>query len=105
MKIIRSKFFKYIAVLLIFGIWITFFDDYNLIKQGEMRTQLKLLREELQETKDAISRCATEDQKIKDDMEFIEKVGRDNYYMKSEDEDVYIFLEEDENGKLVPFEK
>jgi hypothetical protein len=34
----------------------------------------------------------------------METVGRDNYYMKSDDEDLFIFLKEDDDGKLVAVE-
>jgi cell division protein FtsB len=105
MKIIRSKFFKYAVVLLVFGVWICFFDDYNLIQQSKMNDQLKASRKELQETRDAISTYKAEAKKIENDLEFIEETGRNQYLMKHADEDVYIFVKEDETGKLVPLEQ
>jgi cell division protein FtsB len=105
MKIIRSKFFKYVAVLLIFGVWVVFFDDYNLIKQRRMNDDLKSLRIELQKIQGAIDKGKIEAGMIENDMEFIEKIGRDKYGIKRDDEDVYIFLKEGKDGKLVPFEE
>ena len=105
MKIIRSKFFKYAVTLLIFGIWIIFFDDYNLMEQRRMKDHLKTLREELKETKEAISKYEVETQMIENDLDFIEETGRNKYLIKHEDEDVYIFLKEDDNGELSPMEE
>jgi cell division protein FtsB len=105
MKIIRSNFLKYIIVLLIFGIWIFFFDDYRLSKQFELKSNLKSLQTKLQETEDDIVRCKIRNQNIKDAPEVIETIGRDNYYIKHDNEDVYIILKEDEeSGELVLFE-
>ena len=105
MKIIRSNFFKYVIVLFVFGIWIFFFDDYKLSKQRELQLRLKALQEELKETENQINEYQLRNKMLKTDMEIMEAVGRSNYYMKRDNEDLYIFLTEDENGKLIAFEK
>ena len=104
MKVIKSKFFKYIIVLLLFGVWILFFDDYKWSKQKELKSQLKELQQELQETEKMIQEYELKNSMIENDREALEAVGRDSYYMKRDDEDLFIFLKEDENGKLVLFE-
>jgi len=105
MKIIRSTWFKYVVVLLIFGIWIFFFDEYRLSKQFELNAKLDLLQKKLKATEEEIIWWKTENQKIKDDPEVIEATGRNKYRMKCDDEDVYVFLKEDEDGKLISFEE
>jgi len=104
MKFIRSKYFKYIIVVLIFGIWLSFFDDCSWSKRGQLNKHLKELQEKLKETNNAISQRETE-AKMTGNMKFIETIARDNYYMKGDDEDLFIFLTENENGNLVSFEK
>jgi hypothetical protein len=51
----------------------------------------------------------TEDYKMKNKLlatnqQVVETVGRDNYYMKRADEDLFIFLKEDDDGRLVGVE-
>jgi cell division protein FtsB len=105
MKLLRSKYFKYIIVTLVFGIWLSFFDDYSWSKQKEMNKQLNSLQKELQNIKNEINKRTIETKMIKNNIEFIEKTGRNNYYMKGKEEDLFIFLKKDETtGELVSFE-
>jgi cell division protein FtsB len=104
MKIIRSTWFKYLLVLLIFGIWITFFDDYKLSKQFELNAKLDSLQTKLQETEAEVAKWKLKNAQINDSIETIEATGRNNYRIKRDNEDVYIFVKEDEDGKLVSFE-
>ena len=105
MKFIRSKYFKYIIVTLIFGIWLSFFDDYSWNKRRELNRQLSTLQQESQKTKKKISACEAENKRVASDLDAMEAAGRDSYYMKRTEEDVYIFLKENENGELVPLEE
>jgi cell division protein FtsB len=104
MKIIRSNLFKYLLVALLFVLWICFFDDYNLGKQREMKSQLKALQSELKETEEKIKEYEQKNNMLATNKEVMEAVGRDNYYMKRDDEDLFIFLKEDEKGELVELE-
>ncbi|MDR2970791.1 MAG: septum formation initiator family protein [Bacteroidales bacterium] len=105
MKIIGAKWFKYVIVLLIFGIWIFFFDDYSWSEQRKLNAQLKELRKELQETEKQIKEYELKNNTIENDLKIKEAIGRENYFMKRDDEDVYIFVTEDEEtGELVLFE-
>jgi cell division protein FtsB len=104
MKIIRSRFFKYVFVILLFGIWIFFFDDYKISKQRELKSQLNELQTELQKIEKLTKKYETKNNLIKSNHEVMETIGRDHYFMKRADEDVYILLKEDDAGKLVAFE-
>ena len=104
MKLIRSPFFKYATVLLVFGVWIFFFDDYSWSDQIELNTRLDSLQTQLHETQKKIKERDAESKTIENNLQLIEAIGRDNYYMKRDNEDVFIFLEEKEDGRLVAFE-
>ena len=105
MKFIRSKYFKYIIVVLIFGIWLSFFDDYSRSKRKELDRELKELQDESQKIKRKISEREAENNKVANDLDAMEAIGRASYYMKRDEEDVYIFLKENENGELIPLEE
>jgi cell division protein FtsB len=93
-----------LAILLLFGVWIYFFDEFNLRKQSEMKSELKALQEKLKNTEEKIKEYELKNSQIGHNKEVMETIGRDDYYMKRDNEDVYIFLEEDENGELVELE-
>jgi cell division protein FtsB len=67
-----------------------------------MNKHLAELQKTLQETKNAIVACEAKNEKM-NGMEAIEAAGRENYYMKRDDEVVFIFLKE-ENGELLLLE-
>jgi cell division protein FtsB len=75
-------------------------------KRVELKQQLSKLQTELQETKKMTGKYEADSKKVEDNLELIEAIGRDKYYMKRDNEDLYIFLEEDEKtGKLASFEE
>jgi len=104
MRIIKNRFFQYFAIILIFGIWIVCFDDYKWSKQDALNTQLHALQQELQETQKMITEYESKNKLIETDPELMEATGRDNYYMKRGDEDLFIFVKEDEDGSLILLE-
>ena len=105
MKLLRSKYFKYIIVTLVFGIWLVFFDDYSRSKRKGLDKELTELQEESQKIKKKISEHEVENEKVANDLYAMEAIGRDSYYMKRAEEDVFIFLKENENGELISLEE
>jgi len=104
MQVIKSRFFQYAVIVLLFGVWILFFDDYNLDRKWELKKQLHELQQELQKTEDLIKEYEAKNKMIETDMELMEATGRDNYYIKRADEDLFIILEEDDAGSLILLE-
>ena len=90
-KIITNR---YILVLVIFTIWMLFFDTNSLLfhqklnqEQSEVESDIKYRMSEISKDKKIIKT-------LKDSTE-IEKFARENHYMKRENEDVYIIRHED----------
>ena len=104
MQVIKSRFFQYAVIVLLFGVWILFFDDYNWDRKRELKKQLHELQQELQETQKMIAEYETKNKMIETDTELMEATGRDNYYIKRADEDLFIILEEDDAGSLILLE-
>ena len=104
MKLLKNRFFQYFAIVLFFGIWIVFFDEYNWNRKRELKNQLHELQQELQETQKMVREYEAKNRMIETDRELMEATGRDNYYMKRGDEDVFIFVKENEDGTLIPLE-
>jgi len=92
-KYFRNKYF--IAIVL-FIIWILFFDNYNLIKQNRIKKDIKELEEnKLFYTKE-IKKDSIEFQDLLNNKEKREKFAREKFLMKKENEDIYIIRRNNE---------
>lgn len=94
-RIIKKPF---VLILIIFLVWMVFFDANSYIIHREVNKEINELEKEKQyylremETdKKAIKQLSTEDG--------LEKLAREKYYMKKENEDIYIIEYEDSIAK------
>jgi cell division protein DivIC len=85
---------KYLLTALVFGIWLVFFDDRDVIT-----THFKHRREllQLQESRDyyveQIKLTQKELDQLKNDPALLEKYAREHYRMKKDNEDLFIVSE------------
>ena len=93
-KIRESRWFKigtniYVLVSVFFIIWMLFFDTNSFRILWSLESKI----DELERQKEELIRQIQEDQiyieKLSDSIE-LEKFGRENYYLKKADEDIYI---------------
>ncbi|MBK9330417.1 MAG: septum formation initiator family protein [Sphingobacteriales bacterium] len=88
----RNKFF-----LLFFGyfIYLLFFNQNTLFSQAKLALELhKLSKEEAYYTKE-IQKVKLQQKELFSGIEQMEKFARENYWMKRDSEDLYIFVEEE----------
>jgi len=90
----QHKYFKYIlnpyiAVLIAFVVWMLFFDDNSFLFHQELNTiieekeaEIELYQSEIKEDKKNIRKLKNEDN--------LENFAREAYYMKKENEEIYI---------------
>ena len=81
---------KYLLAVVLFIVWITFFDNFNLIKQSKIKKNIKQLEENKKFYIQEITKDSTEYYDLLNDAEKREKFAREKFLMKKEDEDVYI---------------
>jgi len=93
------KYFKgykniFVIVLVIFAIWMLFFDANSYLIHRELNKEMDALeaekeyyKNEIEKDKKAIQELSTE--------EGIEKLAREKYYMKKDSEEIYIIEYED----------
>jgi len=97
-KIIRKVFpvlkNKFVLTLLIFLVWITFFDQNNLVDRFRQMNRQEELKEEKEYYLDKIHRDSVKLHQLKTNEENLEKFAREEYYMKRENEDIFIVVEE-----------
>ena len=89
---------RYVFVLFVFAVWMTFFDQNNFIRQYH-RMQA------LQDAEHKINYYTSETEKTRQqldallhDQKALERFAREKYYMKKPDEDIFVIMQD---GKVV----
>lgn len=76
--------------MLLFFAYLIFFDDHNLIKRFQTKQEIKQLEQEYEFYNNEIQTDKTKIHQLKKDSVFLEKFAREKYYMKRNNEDVFI---------------
>jgi cell division protein FtsB len=103
MSIWNNKYLKpfkniYLLVLIVFVVWMLFFDAHSLLFHYELNGEM----EELEYQKDHYRNEMAKDEKAIKELcteEGIERTARETYYMKKPNEDIYIIEYEDSIAK------
>ncbi|MFD2824292.1 septum formation initiator family protein [Lacinutrix iliipiscaria] len=90
------KYFKniFIIIFTIYAIWMLFFDANSLIIHNELNNDISDLEDEKEFYIKEIEKDNKELEKLSND-EGLEKFAREEYYMKRDNEDIYIIEYED----------
>ena len=89
-KILRNKF---VVTILIFIIWVVFFDQNNLINRMKSYRQLKKMRNDIEYYKEKMIEDSIKLHELLSNDENLEKFAREEYLMKKENEDIFIIEE------------
>ena len=76
-----------------FLVFLIFFDDHNLIKKNKMKNEIEQLETELKDYRHKLADNREEIKRLRTDTVYLEKVAREKYYMKNENEDIFLFNE------------
>lgn len=90
---------KYVLTVLAFFIWLLFFDNNDLIRQYERQQQLEKLKEQRSFYKERIDRTRAELKALTSDTSELVRFARERYLMKKPNEDIYVIVDEEEEGK------
>lgn len=80
---------KYVIVLVIFIIWMFFFDENSFLNHLEFNKEIKKLNTEKEYYQKEIKQDKELIKKL-DDKEELEKFAREEYHMKKENEEIYL---------------
>lgn len=86
---------KYVAVLVIFGMYISFFDSHDLISQLEIKMELSDISEEIEYLNENTESAKSQIQELTSDQDELEKFAREQYRMKRENEEIFVLLHEE----------
>lgn len=84
----------YFMVSLIFVVWITFFDNNSLLVHYDLNREVQKLENHKKQLQIKIAKDRAERKKLKNKEE-LERFGRENYYLKKEDEEIYLIEYQD----------
>lgn len=95
----EKKWFKiftntYVLVLTIFVIWMAFFDTNSLLIHRELQQEIN----KLEQQKDFLQKEIKKDKKLLNELKdpkALEKYAREKYYMKKDNEEVFLIEYED----------
>ncbi len=89
-KIYKAKGFKYIVATVVFLVVILFIDPNNLLVTHRLGRQVKALRAEERHLQEAIVADSAAAASLHGNPDAIEHYGRENYYMKRSNEDIFV---------------
>ncbi len=93
--IMRGLRNKYLIAVLIFLVWLLIFDNNSLIDRVRYLNALHQMEEEKQYYLDRIEEDSRRLNELKTDRDNLEKFAREQYFMKKENEDVFVIIEEE----------
>ena len=85
---------KYILTITLFVVWVAFFDQNNLIDRFENMHKLNQLNKEKEYYQKKIGEDKKRLKELMSDKEDLEKFARETYFMKKDNEDVFVVIEE-----------
>ncbi|MBR4229844.1 MAG: septum formation initiator family protein [Bacteroidales bacterium] len=89
-KLLNIKGLKYIVVLVLFAVYLLFLDDYSVVATSRLKRQVRELHAEEQALKEAIVSDSINAATLRDNLDAKERYGRENYYMKCDNEDIFV---------------
>jgi cell division protein FtsB len=84
---------KYLIVLLIFTVLVTFFDEHSFIHRWQSHRRIVQMEKELKFYQDEIKTTRQKKIELQSSNENLEKFAREHYFMKKENEDIFIIKE------------
>ncbi|WP_336517335.1 FtsB family cell division protein [Pollutibacter soli] len=81
---------KYFLSSLLFGLWMIFFDHNDIFQQNARSRELRELEESKAFYQGQIKETSDELKKIEANNRALEKIAREKYMMKKDNEDLYI---------------
>lgn len=87
-SIVKNKF---LLAIIGFGVWMLFFDRNDIPSQLERFRKLKELKTNTAYYEQKIEASKAELEKRKNDPTAYERIAREKYYMKKDNEDIFLF--------------
>ena len=86
---------KYLIAVTVFFVWLLIFDHNSLIERARYIRALHEMEDEKQFYLERIDEDSRRLKELKTDKDNLEKFAREQYFMKKENEDVFVIVPED----------
>ncbi len=83
----------YVGIVLFFLLWMLLFDEYNWVRIRRESLKLKALKREAAYLQEKIESDKKKLEALRSNPAELEKFARETYYMKKENEDIYVIVE------------
>jgi cell division protein FtsB len=93
MKLLKTLKNKYLIATIAFLVWMVFFDHNNLLLHLQYRNELNDLSKSKKYYQEQIDKTKKEVELMQSNPKWMEKVAREQYLMKRDNEDVYLIKE------------
>jgi cell division protein DivIC len=93
--VMRSIRNKYLIAFLVFVVWLLIFDNNSLIDRIKYLNTLRKMDAEKQYYLERIEEDTRRLNELKTDRDNLEKFAREQYFMKKENEEVFVIVEEE----------
>lgn len=85
---------KYTMTLLIFLVWLAFFDRNNLVEKMQLKNKITTLKKEKSYYQEKIEDDNRKMQELLSNKDNLEKFAREQYLMKNRNEDIFVIVNE-----------
>lgn len=92
-ELLRNKYFLAVVA---FAVWMMFFDKNDMLSQYEYRTEVNKLQQEKDFYTKETALVKKDLSEIDSNLNTVEKFAREKYYMKKDNEDVFIVVKDEE---------
>ena len=84
---------KFLISFVAFAVWMLFFDERDIFSLTHHRQELKELQQSKKYYTEQINKEGSELEKLKNNPATLEKYAREKYYMKRDNEDLFLVTE------------
>lgn len=84
----------YVVSTILFVVWMLLFDEQKVSEQYSLYKRCQKLQTDLIDYNAQIQQIKKEKKELVYNIDFLEKVAREKYYMKREKEDLYVIIRE-----------
>jgi cell division protein FtsB len=94
MRIVHLKYKKYVIALILGVVIVGFLGDNSVMAHLRNKSRINALKAEIELNRALTERNQQQIYQLQADPKTMEKVGRERYFMREDDEDVFVFSDE-----------
>ncbi len=87
--------YKYILAMLVFFVMIGFIGESSLINRIAQKREIAELKQKIKQQQDLFAEQKEELKDIRTNLKTVKRIAREKYYMKAQDEDVFVMKDEE----------